>query len=81
MEVYFHNEEEPDWYIGTVQGKRTQPEGEQIDVYFESDETAAWLTIKDERIRYPQLPEEEEEAEGGGAMNNSDEEASEGDFN
>ena len=73
MEVYFHNEEEPDWYIGTVQGKRDMPDGKQIDVYFESDETASWLTIKDERIRYPLLPEEEEEA-GGGAMNDTDDE-------
>ena len=73
VEVYFHNEEEPDWFIGTVQGKRTNPDGKQINVYFESDETASWLTIKDERIRYPQLPEEEEEA-GGGAMNDTDDE-------
>ena len=73
MEVYFHNEEEPDWFIGSVQGKRTNPDGKQIGVYFECDQTASWLTIKDERIRYPQLPEEEEEA-GGGAMNDTDDE-------
>ena len=73
MEVYFHNEEEPDWYLGAVQGKRNKPDGNQIDVDFGSDETASWLTIKDERIRYPLLPDEEEEA-GGGAMNDTDDE-------
>ena len=83
MEVYFHTVEEPDWYDGTVLRIRNRKAGKQIEVYFETDNTASWLTVKDEKIRYPELhaEDEDEACEGGGAMNESDDEVPEGESN
>ena len=80
VEVYFHNvkdDQEPGWYDGRV--TKTRAFGTQIEVFFEEENAASWLTIKDEQIRYPRFPDIEGDSdEGGGAVNASDDE---GDFN
>ena len=85
MEVYFHTVEDPDWYDGTVQRIRNRKAGKQIEVYFETDNTASWLTVtcRDEKIRYPEFhaEDEDEAGEGGGAMNESDDEVPDGESN
>jgi hypothetical protein len=64
-----------DWFDGRVDATRYTSEGWQIEVYFDEDDAAAWLNVKDELIRIPTLEGfEDEPAEGGGAVNQSEDE-------